>query len=172
VTNPITNRTTTAAAAANASATTGDLTSRLGKQDFLTLLVAQMKNQDPLKPNDDQQFIAQLAQFSTLETMQNLDQRLEAISGAQMLGEAAGLIGKSVEAALADGSRVSGTVSEVRLVDGSPWLTVGDQTVELSRIVGVGDRQTTQPTGTTPATSLPTAQTPPATTTPQSSQSK
>ena len=46
-----------------------------------------------------QQFIAQLAQFSTLETMQNLDQRLEAISGAQMLGEAAGLIGKSVEGA-------------------------------------------------------------------------
>ena len=146
--------------------------SELGQDAFLQLMITQFRNQDPTKPLEPNDFLAQLAQFSTLETMQNLDQRLEAISGAQMLGQAAGLIGKSVEGALADGTRVSGTVSEVRLVDGSPWLTVGDQTVELSRIVGVGGTETTQPPETTPVTSLPTAPTPPATTTPQSSQSK
>ena len=43
----------------------------LGKDEFLQLLVCQMKNQDPLEPEKDTQFIAQLAQFSALEQMQN-----------------------------------------------------------------------------------------------------
>ncbi len=163
MTNTITNRMTPAPATADASGGQAEITNRLGKQDFLMLLVAQMKNQDPLKPTDDQQFIAQLAQFSTLETMQNLDKRLEAISGAQMLGEAAGLIGKRVEAALADGTRVSGTVSEVRLVDGTPWLTVGDQTVELSRIVGVSDTPAPTAESTEGTSAAPAAQTTPMT---------
>ena len=54
--------------------------SALGKDDFLKLLVAQLKNQDPLKPQDNGQFVAQLAQFSSLEAAMGTNSRLDAIT--------------------------------------------------------------------------------------------
>ncbi len=59
-----------------ASSTGG--TNQLGKDDFLKLLTAQLANQDPLQPVDNQAFIAQLAQFSSLEQMQNVTTKLDA----------------------------------------------------------------------------------------------
>ena len=54
----------------------------LGKQDFLTLLVAQMKNQDPLNPDDPTEFTAQLAQFSSLEQLFNLNDSMTTLSSS------------------------------------------------------------------------------------------
>src|SRR4051794_30331531 len=68
----------------------------LGKDDFLQLLIAQLKNQDPMKPTDDTQFIAQLAQFSSLEATNKMNDTLEELAGAQLLGQAASMIGKQV----------------------------------------------------------------------------
>jgi flagellar basal-body rod modification protein FlgD len=56
-----------------------DGTKQLGKQDFLELLVTQMRYQDPLSPQDNQQFIAQLAQFSSLEGTQNVAKSVDAL---------------------------------------------------------------------------------------------
>jgi len=86
------------------AASTGNVSS-LGKDDFLQLLVAQMQNQDPLEPMDNTDFIAQLAQFSSLEQMSNIadgiDQsnewdylQMQSINNVM----AAGLIGKEVKA--------------------------------------------------------------------------
>jgi len=60
--------------------TSATANSTLGKQDFLNLLVAQMKNQDPLSPQDNTAYVAQLAQFSTLETAQNEETAVEGLS--------------------------------------------------------------------------------------------
>lgn len=107
---------------------------RLGKNEFLKLLVAQLRNQDPMKPMEDREFIAQLAQFNSLEMLQNLDQRLEDLAGAQLLGQAASLIGKQITAGLADGTTISGAVTEVRVIGGVPKLVVGNQEVELNAV--------------------------------------
>lgn len=78
---------------------------RLGKEEFLRLLVTQLGNQDPLNPMDGQQFAAQLAQFTSVEQLVNISEVLAQngeMNGmlAQSInsGVAAGLIGKSVQA--------------------------------------------------------------------------
>lgn len=71
----------------------------MGKEDFLTLLVAQLKNQDPMNPDEPTEFTAQLAQFSSLEQLFNLNDSMagvaQAVSNSQKLS-ALGLIGKEV----------------------------------------------------------------------------
>lgn len=77
--------------------TTGD--TALGKDSFLQLLVAQMENQNPLDPQDNTQFVAQLAQFSSLESMNNLNSSVESFMGSYQSSQAlqaSSLVGRSV----------------------------------------------------------------------------
>ncbi len=73
--------------------------SQLGQEDFLTLMVTQFQNQDPFKPMENGDFLAQMAQFSTVSGLQELNGRFESlaanISGDQAL-QAAGLIGREI----------------------------------------------------------------------------
>src|SRR5262245_9392547 len=82
---------------------------------FLQLLIAQMKNQDPTKPMDSQQFIAQLASFSNVEQTIKMNQKLESMMTSMALSQADGVIGRTVTSA--DGT-ISGTVAAMRVVDG------------------------------------------------------
>ncbi len=85
---------TTGAAAAATGGTA------LGKDDFIKLLMTQMQNQDPLNPTDNTQYVAELAQFSSLEQMSNMNSTLGQVLTAQASGNqmnTASLVGKSVE---------------------------------------------------------------------------
>lgn len=73
----------------------------LGKQDFLTLLVTQLQNQDPLKPADSTEFVSQLAQFSALEQMENVNSNLQVLQLYEQSinnAQAMNFIGKNVRA--------------------------------------------------------------------------
>lgn len=78
---------------------TGTAGSALGKDAFLQLLVTQLKNQDPLSPTDNTQFVSQMAQFSSLESMQNLNTTVDSLAttyqSSQAL-QASSLVGRSV----------------------------------------------------------------------------
>jgi flagellar basal-body rod modification protein FlgD len=110
---------------------------QLGKQDFLQLLIAQLRNQDPLKPMEDRDFMAQLAQFSSLEALQSLDKKIEAMAKSSALEQASGLVGKTIRATQADGSSVEGKVTEMRMVNDQPKLVVADKLVDLDSVTAV-----------------------------------
>ena len=85
----------------------------LGKDAFLELLITQLKHQDPLDPMDDKEFVAQMAQFNSLEQMQNMNSNLEKLIASGRMSEASSLIDKEVEGLDSNGNNVSGVVSGV-----------------------------------------------------------
>ncbi len=81
----------------------------LGKDDFLKLLMTQLTHQDPTEPMDNSQFIAQMAQFSSLEQMYNVSNGFTKMASIMQSNEAAGTLGKVVELDV-EGEQVSGVV--------------------------------------------------------------
>ena len=79
-------------------------TGEMGKQDFLNLLVLQLRYQDPLNPVDDKEFIAQMAQFSTLEQMTAMARDFSLLTSMFMGNEASSSLGRNVE--IVEGERV------------------------------------------------------------------
>ena len=108
----------------------------LGKDDFLKLLLAQLSNQDPLKPLEDKEFIAQLAQFNTLEQMQQMNTHMLDLLAGMSLAEGSNLLGKFVEA-----GSVSGVVNSVAMVGGKAQITLatddGNIQVALTQVTRV-----------------------------------
>ena len=138
---PQTSATSLTANSTSASSAPVDKTHQLGKQDFLKLLMAQLQNQDPMKPMDDTQMIAQMAQFSALEATQQLQQTIQQSNNVQTIFQAGALIGKYIQANQSDGTSTTGAVTGVDFTstDGvvSPTLQVDGQDVDYSTIVKV-----------------------------------
>lgn len=123
------------------STTTSKANDELGKDAFLQLLVTQMQYQDPLDPQDNGEYIAQLAQFSSLEQMTNLNETLNTLSGivntmntSVLVGQLSGFIGKNIEWTDSEGNTQSGVVDAVKIVDGQPYILVGDQLVDVPSV--------------------------------------
>ena len=93
------------------------------KQQFLNLLMAQMKNQDPTSPMDSKDMLAQQAQFESLEQMQNLNTNFVALMAMQNTNQAAALLGKTITGKV-NGLTVSGVAQSVKFVNGTPKLEV------------------------------------------------
>ena len=103
---------------------------------FLQLLVAQMKNQDPTKPMESTEYVAQLASFSNVEQTVQTNEKLDRLLSSSFMSNAGSLIGKNISNA--DGT-IAGRISQVRVVDGvgSAVLASGatlaiDSTVTIS----------------------------------------
>jgi flagellar basal-body rod modification protein FlgD len=95
----------------------------IGQEDFLRILLTQLQFQDPLKPVDNQQFVAQLAQFSALEINRQQSEKVDTLLTIEASNQAVGLIGKSVEVRSVQGSTV-GTVKAISFSTGEPRLTI------------------------------------------------
>lgn len=95
----------------------------LGLQDFMKVLLTQLTFQDPLKPMDNQAFMAQMAQFGALEQSQQLNDRMQQLLENQAALQSIGLLGRTVDV-LVDGNRSSGTVTAMALQGAAPLLSV------------------------------------------------
>ena len=127
LTNSIRTATTAASTTSSTSSTTKSSTSSLGKDDFLKILVAQLQNQDPLNPMDNTQFISQMAQFSSLEQMQSLNQTLTLSQAYNMVGKTISVTGNVAN----DGSQttITGQVDSIVNSGGIAYLVVGDMKI-------------------------------------------
>jgi len=135
-----TTATKAASSAAKSSTVSEALDQELGKDDFLNLLVLQMQNQDPTDPLDNEDLLSQLAQFSSLEQMNNLNEGFETFAGNldQLNFMTAGsLIGHRVSGVDVDGQSVVGNVDRVHLDGSIVYLTVGEQLVSMANVLAI-----------------------------------
>lgn len=117
----------------------------LDKHAFMKLLVSQLENQDPLSPVTNEDFVAQLATFSSLEQLEGLNQNVVAMialnqSNALLsqLTQSSALIGKEVSwEELETGSERSGRVESVKIVDGLAVLRIDGEDVPLAAVIEV-----------------------------------
>ena len=114
------------------------ITASATQDQFLTLLVTQMQHQDPLEPVKQENFLAQLAQFATLEGMENLNGNFEQMLKLQELTEGSELLGKSVMFSTdADPTPRVGTVEHVNSTADGISLVINGEKVPLSLVTSV-----------------------------------
>ncbi|MGN7165840.1 flagellar hook capping FlgD N-terminal domain-containing protein [Paenibacillus cellulositrophicus] len=139
-------------------------TQTLGKDQFLSILVTQLKNQDPMQPMEDKEFIAQMAQFTSVEQLMNISSQLNAMN--QSLGNVSGLIGKQISWVDSESSSdqsgestseiKTGIVDSIIVKDGVQYASVGSVAIPITKIVEIMNakqEEGTPPTDTdTPST--------------------
>jgi flagellar basal-body rod modification protein FlgD len=116
------------------------------KQMFLELMVAQLRYQDPLNPADSGEFLAQSAQFTALEKMQDVSDRVGALLGSQMAFGAGAMVGQQVSWIDTDGVTThSGVVAGVTFGAQGPVLDIDGSQVPLAQLLSVGATASTTP---------------------------
>ena len=128
-----------AKAAAAAKGTDGAKSKSLGDKDtFLKLLVAQLKYQDPSKPADSTAFLAQTAQFTQVEKLEDM---ISMLQSQRMIG-ASSLVGKSVTYMDETGAHQTGVITAAKLNgDSEPTLKVGNTDVQLSKVTEISETE-------------------------------
>jgi len=109
----------------------------LGQNEFLKLLVTQMRNQDPMQPVSDTEFIAQMAQFSSLEQTKTMSADITKLRQGNDFLQATNLLGKEVRLNLGDMEFTKGIVTDLNVKDGEARIIVGDKTYTLDQVNSV-----------------------------------
>lgn len=109
----------------------------LDKNDFLNLLVNQLKNQNPLEPQSNEEFITTMAQFNSLETLASVDNNIQ-------YGQAMSLIDRMVTAQELNKEPVTGRVEKAGIVDGKVVVYVAGKEYRLSEVKEVQNQDPAQ----------------------------
>ena len=107
----------------------------LGQDDFLKLLVTQLRSQDPLNPRTDTEFIGQMAQFSSLEQSRTMQSDIAHLRADQQFLHANALLGRTVALQLDSETILPGVVNAVQIEAGLPKLVVDGQSYNLSQVL-------------------------------------
>lgn len=107
----------------------------IGIQEFLRILSSQLTNQDPLQPLDNQQFLSQIAQFSSLQQSQLLNDKIDTLLNAQASIQSIGVLGKNVTYTL-NGATASGTVTALTVLNDPQSANNGQLTLSVTPVTG------------------------------------
>jgi flagellar basal-body rod modification protein FlgD len=113
----------TATGSSSTTSTSGS-SSTVGYNDFLQLLIAQMKNQDPTSPTDMSQYMSQFAQMSSVEQAIQTNVKLDTLLSSSALAQADGLIGRTATFTGTDGTSTSGKIAAVNIIQGGAVATL------------------------------------------------
>ena len=95
----------------------------VSQEDLFRILLTQLNYQDPMKPMDNAEFIAQLAQFTSLEQARQSNEKFESLLRMQSTGQSVGLLTRSVQIGTQTGTEV-GQVTSITFAEGAPQLTI------------------------------------------------
>ncbi len=107
----------------------------MGKDDFLKLLITQLSNQDPTSPMENTEFIAQMAQFSSLEQMTNMNQEFAKMNSMLVSSQAVATIGKTVDVSLGD--TITTGVVEAVTYGQNPQVKINNMYYDMKQISAV-----------------------------------
>ena len=107
----------------------------LSQSDFLNLLVAQMKSQDPMNPQSDTQMAAQMAQFTSLQQASTMSANIATMLTQQQILQANSMLGGTVTLQVDSTTTTSGVVSAVDLSTGTPKIVVNNKTYDLNQVL-------------------------------------
>lgn len=124
----------------------------LGQDDFLKLLAKQFQTQDPMKPMEDTAFIAQMAQFSSLEQSKTMATDMAALRSDQQRVAANSYLGHRVTVDAGNGTTASGDVTAVDAAGSEPMLSINGKLYSLSAVLLVEPGTVTAPTSLPAAT--------------------
>ncbi len=124
-------------AAATADTSNRVAQKQLGQDDFLKLLTVQLQQQDPMKPMDDTQSIAQMAQFSSLQQMSLLNDSLTAMRVDSQLASAGTLLGRQATVVDESGASITGIVDSVEQTASGPTLSINGKSYFYDMLVRV-----------------------------------
>ncbi|MGZ9584634.1 flagellar hook capping FlgD N-terminal domain-containing protein [Paenibacillus marinisediminis] len=127
----------------------------MGKDAFLKILITQLSNQDPMSPMEDKDFIAQMAQFTSLEQLMGISEQLNMMQ--QTIGMSSTLIGKEVtwmqmddptgEGDTGNTALLYGTVDSIIMRAGVPYAKVGDYEIDMKDITEIREPGTSNESG-------------------------
>jgi len=106
----------------------------LDLDEFLKLLITELRNQDPLDPMDNHEILQQLSQIREVESNARLSETLEAVLLGQNISTAGSMIDRTIMGLNEDGEWVTGRVERVSVADGEPMLYVGEHAVRLTNV--------------------------------------
>lgn len=104
----------------------------MGKDEFLKLLITQLQNQDPTAPMEDTQFISQMAQFSSLEQMTNMNEGFSRLASMMSTSQAATTLGRTVDIDIGDDT-LTGVVDATTAGE-NPQVQVNGAFYDLDKI--------------------------------------
>jgi flagellar basal-body rod modification protein FlgD len=124
----------------------------LNADDFLSLMITQLKNQDPTKPTSTSEMLTQMTQMSTITTFDDLNKSFTSLLNMDWIGLSTSMLGKQVTYKNADDESVTGIVDSVEYVDSNVYLVVGEDKIEMTDIIGVDEASSTAETDSTTET--------------------
>ena len=103
-------------------------------QDFMKLLIAQLQNQDPLQPTDNEQLLNQISSMRELQSNLQLESTLKTMTANQQLASAASLLGQSVTGTTSTNEEITGIVDRVFVKDNAVYLGVDGAELPLANV--------------------------------------
>jgi flagellar basal-body rod modification protein FlgD len=126
---------TTSTATSTTKTSTSNTT--MDRDAFMKLMIAQMRYQDPSKPMDNSQMLAQTAQYTSIELLQKVQQSQADLLSFQSVVLSSSLVGKTVTGTALDGTPVTGVVSSARVVSGNGYLEIGGKQIPVTGVTEV-----------------------------------